>query len=215
MEEEKNPFRTLGIVSIVIGLIDIGIMIYAITHQLSYSSSFNIVAVIAGILLLKRNMLTARVMRWVNLVFLLMFVIGLPLIILGMPFDLAVAYARLNFWGSIGSVLLWFAFGALFFWAQRQFQSQEAKAVFEASGYSSNPPRSAIAMGFIFFLGGSGLVWYMANGEAPMKAKELAGQQLGEGFRYHVTNIHSSGEHVSAIVVAYNNEEIRHVQVGW
>ena len=215
MEEEKNPFRTLGIVSVLVGVLDIGVMIYAITHQMSYSSSFNIFAVIAGILLLNRNMFTARVMRWFNLLLLLMVVIAVPLILLGIPFDLALAQVRINPWSSVVSLLIWLAFGALFFWAHKQFLGHDAKAAFEAAGFSPNPPKSPIVVGVVFFIGGLVLVWYLANGEAPMKAKELAKQRWGEDFQYHVTIIHTSSEHVSAIVVAYNDVDVRQVQVRW
>ncbi|MEJ1413873.1 MAG: hypothetical protein RPU90_09905 [Candidatus Sedimenticola sp. (ex Thyasira tokunagai)] len=196
-------------------MIDIGVMIYCIMNEISYSSSFNIFAVVAGILLLNRNMFTARVMRWLNLVFLLMFIVALPLILIGMPLELSIAHVRLDVWGSIVTLVLWVAMGFLFYWAHKQFSNKEAKLAFEGNGYSPNAPKSAIAMGPIILVGSIFLIWYMANGETPMKARELAKQQLGNEYEYHVTNVHSSGEHASVIVVAYNSNEIRHVKVGW
>lgn len=54
----------VGSILVAIGLIDIAGMIYCIINGISYSSSFNIFAVIAGILLLRGSLSTAAVVRW-------------------------------------------------------------------------------------------------------------------------------------------------------
>lgn len=60
MEDNNNPFKKAGIVLLIIGIIDVGIMAYCIANKISYSSSFNIFAVIAGVFLIKGRVKTAR-----------------------------------------------------------------------------------------------------------------------------------------------------------
>ena len=64
MEERINPFRKSGVVLLIIGLLDIAFMGYCVANNMSYSSSFNIFAVIAGIFLIRGSVKTARVIRW-------------------------------------------------------------------------------------------------------------------------------------------------------
>ena len=86
--ENANPFRTPGVILLVVGLLDIGIMIYCIVNKLAYSSSLNIFAVIAGILLIRGSVKTARNTRWF-IAFLLTGLFGFLLLYpLITPFDL-------------------------------------------------------------------------------------------------------------------------------
>ena len=47
----RTVLKRVGVALIVFGAIDIGVMMYCIAHQISYSSSFNLFAVISGIYL--------------------------------------------------------------------------------------------------------------------------------------------------------------------
>jgi hypothetical protein len=55
----RGILKCVGGVLIVIGLIDIAVMIYCIVNRISYSSSFNIFAVIAGILSMRGGLKAA------------------------------------------------------------------------------------------------------------------------------------------------------------
>jgi hypothetical protein len=55
--------RKTGGVLLAVGLIDIAVMIYCIANQISYSSSFNIFAVVAGVFLLLGNLRAAGAVR--------------------------------------------------------------------------------------------------------------------------------------------------------
>jgi hypothetical protein len=56
--------RRVGGVLVAIGLVDIAWMIYCIVHGISYRSSLNLFAVIAGVLLLRGSLRTAANVRW-------------------------------------------------------------------------------------------------------------------------------------------------------
>ncbi len=66
MNDSSDPFKKAGITLLCVGLIDIGVMVYCIVNKISYSSSFNMFAVIAGILLIKGNVYTVRIVRWLS-----------------------------------------------------------------------------------------------------------------------------------------------------
>lgn len=96
MNHASNPFKKAGIALLTIGVLDIILMIYSIISKISYSSSFNIFAVIVGILLLKGSVKTARLTRWFSLFFSIILVGGAIGMILIMPFDLLKIQIKLN-----------------------------------------------------------------------------------------------------------------------
>jgi len=56
---------------------------------------------------------------------------------------------------------------------------------------------------------------YIVSGDTAIKAKELAKEQLGTGFEYHISNLRISGDRGSAVVIAYNSNEIKNIVVNW
>lgn len=75
MDSAGHPqiLKRAGVVLLVVGLLDIGVMIYCIANSISYSSSFNIFAVIAGIFLLRGSLRAALVVRWLSMLMLAAF----------------------------------------------------------------------------------------------------------------------------------------------
>jgi uncharacterized protein YjeT (DUF2065 family) len=61
--------RRVGVVLLVIGVADIGWMVYCIVNDISYRSSLNLFAVIAGILLIRGNLRAAATIRWFGVFF--------------------------------------------------------------------------------------------------------------------------------------------------
>lgn len=69
METYRKNLKQIGSVLIVLGLLDICWMIYCISHNISYASSFNFFAVIAGIFLYRGNAKTAAIAAWFSAFF--------------------------------------------------------------------------------------------------------------------------------------------------
>jgi hypothetical protein len=94
MDDYRSSLKVVGIILIIVGFLDIGWMIWCITHGQGYSSSFNIFAVIAGILLMRGSLRTANVVASFSAFFLsglLGVVVIIPFLV---PFDLVLAYLR-------------------------------------------------------------------------------------------------------------------------
>ncbi len=92
----RRVLKRVGIVLLGVGLLDVGLMVYCIVNRLSYSSSFNLFAVIGGIFLMRGGLRTAALIRWFS-VFMLtgLLAVGVVLPFL-QPLDLSLTELRLN-----------------------------------------------------------------------------------------------------------------------
>lgn len=215
MKDCGNSFRKAGLILLIIGIIDIGVMAYFISNKISYSSSLNVFAVVAGILLVKGSVKTARVVRWFS-AFLAVAFIGLLLVIpVATPIGLLMTQLKLNTLPVLGSFTFGVVLIAVLVWVHLQLSTQESLSMLAQAGYKTGKPRSAYIAGTVLLVLAFGLSAGLLSGESAQKAKALAEEQLGPEFRYHVSSMSTSGNSGHAVVLAYNNNEIRSVQVRW
>ncbi len=215
MEEVNNPFKKAGIALAVVGATDILVFVYCIINQISYSSSFNIFALLAGIFLIKGGVKTARVVRWFS-AFLMVGFIGLLIFIpINTPLSLLVAQLHVQPMLAIGPYLFGIPLIYLLYWVHKQLSSPNSLQLLADAGYKTAKPKSAVFAGIglvaILFV----TLTLMLKGESGLKAKQLAQEQTGPGYQYHVTQMSLSGGKGSAVVTAYNNNEIKNVVVRW
>ena len=121
MHTQHTPIlKRVGAVLLAVGLIDIAVMIYCIANRISYSSSFNIFAVVAGIFLLRGSLRAASIVRWFSVFMLSGFVALLIAWPLMQPVGLTLTQIRLNPRTSIATfAFLAFVLGLLF-WLARE-----------------------------------------------------------------------------------------------
>jgi len=215
MEAVDNPFRKAGVVLLIIGILDIGVMAYCIVNKINYSSSFNIFSVIAGILLMKGSVKTARVVRWLSAFFVIGFVFMLFLFPLAMPVRLLTTQVKLNPTYILGSYAFSIIFIGVLVWVYKQLSAPSALAKLERAGYKVGRPRSAFYAALGLVVMGGVAFGFLLNSESAEKAKSLAREQLGANYQYHINALSMSGNHGSAVVTAYNSDEIRNVRVEW
>lgn len=215
MEKTDNPFRKVGIVLLIIGIIDIGVMAYCIANKINYSSSFNIFVVIAGALLLRGGVKTARVVRWFSAFFVFAFVGMVFLFPIAMPIQLLVTQIKLNLVGILGSYAFSLIFIGVLIWVYMQLSAPKSLAKLEQAGYKTGKPKSALyaAIGIMAF--GGIMFEVLFNSESVEKAKTLAKEQLGVNYNYHISSLSISGNKVVAHVTAYNSDEIKNIQIKW
>jgi hypothetical protein len=218
ISEHIPILKRIGGVLVIIGLIDIGVMIYCITNRISYSSSL-VLAVIAGVPLMRGNLRVASYVRWFSTFFLSAIVSMLfawPFI---QPFNLTFTQIRLNP-GYAFISLAYVAFVLCFlFWVSIQLGSQPILNAISNAGIKISDKRTAVG-------GGIGLVALltifaslMSGSERAERAKKMAEQQVGPGYSYYVSSLRiSSGgqkSSVSAVVTAWNDKEIKNISVHW
>lgn len=191
-------------------------MIYCIAEDQSYSSSFNIFAVIAGIFLIRGSLGATRTITWFS-AFMLTGFVGAILLLFPFlqPFGLLVAQLKQD---PVSFLSLWLvAVVALVLlgWAYRQLRSAPVVSALQASGRPATPPKLAFAagIGFVVFL--SIMLNMTLNGSAGDKAIELAREKLGPGYKYAPQSLQWGGGHGRAMVAAYNDKEIKYISVEW
>jgi hypothetical protein len=215
MPTYRRVLREVGLVVLIIGVADIAFMIYCIMNRLNYSSTLNIFAVVAGIFLMRGSLVATRIVTWfaafLLAVFLAVLLVQLPL----QPLDLLLTEIRLNptnslLIGGYGLVLL-----AALGWVYWRLRSAEVVEARVAAGYSPSPPRSAFVLGFALAAGLGIAFHFVMGGESAAKAIQIAASQTGPGYKYYVSSMHSSNSTVHAGVLAYNDHEVKSVEVEW
>lgn len=215
MDDSSNPFRSAGLALLIAGLMDVAVMVYCIVNKISYSSSFNIFAVIAGIFLLRKGVKTARTVRWLS-AFMIAGFIGVMLTMpLTMPLGLMKAYLSVNTAAAVGAVLFGILLIAFLVWFQRQLSTPASLSLLGEAGYETGKPKSAYMAGVALVVVLIGFFMALAGGESGQKAIQLAQQELGTEFDYHVSSMTVSGSSGWAVVTAYNDSEIQNIEVTW
>jgi hypothetical protein len=151
--------RKVGWALIAVGLLDIGVMVYCVVNNMSYSSSFNIFAVVAGIFLLRQSMRAARVVSFFA-AFMLppAIVVGTAFPLLGIPKPL-LTQLRANPVSAVLTEVVVISLIVFLFWVYRNLTSTEVMEARRAAGVGAETPRLgwvagiAFAVGSLFFFG--------------------------------------------------------------
>lgn len=215
MDDYRKILKQVGIALIVVGVLDIAYMIYCIAHQQSYSSSLNIFAVIAGVFLWRGSLQAVRIVTWFSAFMLAGFTSAWLTFPFVEPAGLWAAEFREHPVRFAVAVAIGIAAIALAFWVYRKLREIPVMEARKAAGQSASPPRSA-------FVSGVGLtallfaaLFFTTNGASAKRAVAMAKSSCGSGFHYQVSSMNWSNRHVSAVLWAYNRQEIRQVRVEW
>ena len=219
MEEHLPILKRVGKVLIIVGLVDIGVMVYCIANSISYSSSFNIFAVIAGIFLFRGSLRSAAVVTWFAAFFVVLLA-GFPIVFpLVQPLDLTLLELRLHPGAFATSVAVWLFAVALLYWVIKQLRSKPVVLAREQTGKSVGTLRVPLALGTILLIVLAIAVPMGLHSETGRLAQTKAMEQFGPSYQYVVSSLQvsqsSQGKFVTAMVTAYNDHEIRNVPVRW
>jgi hypothetical protein len=191
-------------------------MIFTISQGQSYSSSFNIFSVIAGVFLIYGNLGATRLITWFSAFFLAGFTGAIFLVFPFVePFGLLVLQAKLNPIWFVTSSLMAAVVLVLLGWTYRQLRAAPVLEALKKSGRSTATPKLAIGLGLALVAFLAVMLQITLNGASGDRAIALARQKLGSGYNYAVQSIQWGGGHGRATVAAYNNREIKYVSVEW
>jgi hypothetical protein len=191
-------------------------MIYSISIGRSYSSSFNILAVIAGIFLMRGSLGAVRVVTWFTAFSITGFLAAIVLLVpFFQPLDLSIAQIRFHPTYCCISIIIGLFLIGLLFWIYKELRSPLIIQALSAHGKNTRAPKSALIVGGLLVIIISIVINLTLKGEASHKAIALARGQLGLQYKYHLRAMHWEGDHVRADVTAYNQAEIKTIEVQW
>ena len=211
--------RRAGVALIVIGVIDVGVMIYCIVYKLRYSSSFNIFAIVAGIFLMRGSLRAAKAISLYGS-FMLAALIGIafawPAFI---PLGLALAALRIYIMRSLAYLAYVAAVLGVSFWVVRQLRRDAVLAASARSGTKIRSLTSPILAGAAIVLIFTPMMRAALRSDRAKRAEQIAASQVGDRYSFCVTSMKSvrtdKGRIASAVVTAWNDHEIREIPVSW
>ncbi len=219
MNNYSTILKRVGLVLIIIGVIDIAYMVWCLANLIPYSSFLNILALIAGIFLFRGNLKAAKSVRWFSAFVVGWWGLGIFVFPFLFPFDYLLARLRLRFVSTIFSIIIRLVLLGWIYWV---FRELSAKSILQAQ---SNQGVSPTNISIPFVLGSllSILVFGMASFVfAGDTAKEMilrAEQKYGSDYKYVLKSLEkstsSSGKSVSAVLTAYNDEEMKDITIEW
>lgn len=212
---ETRSLKNVGWALIVVGLADIGFMAYCIANEQAYSSSFNIFAVIAGILLVRGSQRTGYYVAWFATFMFTGFVGLLVLLPAFTPYSLLRTKLLLDPGSFLISTVVAFAAIAFLFWVYRTLTSPAIVSARVSNGIKAKPGHWPFIVGGLLVGGLAIAVTIAKNGETGERAVRLAQEKVQGDYQYHVSSMHWSGNHGRAGVLAYNDREIKEVTVEW
>lgn len=216
MKEHLPILRRVGWLLAIVGVLDIGLMIYCIANQLNYSSSLNIFAVAAGTFLLRGHLGAVRVVTWFSaFMFSALLLCSLAVFPWMQPFNYSLLIIREHPIGSVVYAIFFVAVLWMFFWIYRQMRLPAVIEARVATGHVERAPKSAFIAGTILAVFLALVMQLTLNGESAQEAKRLAAEQYGSDYEYFVSSINWSGRHVSARLTAYKADVAKEVKIEW
>ncbi len=208
--EYRSSMSRVGAALVVVGLLDIGAMIYCIFRNLSYHSSFNIFAVVAGIFLIRGSLRAAGIVLWFATFMLTGFVCLLAVCPLLVPVELVLAELRLYpEWFASFLILAAASLGFLYS-IVRQLREGPVPPVRMWGGTARSLNSGVVAgvgLASILAVG----VPAMLHGQSATRATNIAASQMGPGYHYFISSMRwsagANGTEVSAVVMAWNHRE--------
>lgn len=214
-DEVRQILHRVGLALLVFGLLDIGVMIYCIANGISYSSSFNIFAVISGIYLWRGH---PWYVKWVTRAagfYAAAFCTMVPIAPFLFPMDLGTLELRLHPIGVIVGTLATIGVVVFLTWIYLELRQAPVLAAYSGSQYSPGSFWVAPLCGAMLALAVGVLFVVLQHGDAEQLAIRLATVKTGPGYHYFVTHLSAAGDRGTAEVLAYDDRAIKTVQVEW
>jgi hypothetical protein len=216
----RRTLRTVGTTLIVIGVLDIGLMIYSMMQGKSYSSSFNLFAVVLGIFLFCGSLRAAN-LTVLALAFILS---AAAFVVMAAPFVFppALILARVR-QGSLApgtQIAFGIALVAYVILVIRALRDPIVKAAQDAAGVKRPRLIYPILVGGALAAVILGINLVLQSGPAAQHAKQLAEGRVGPGYEFYISGARVSYQQAGRstyeyTLSAWNAERVIDVQVGW
>ncbi len=211
--------RRAGTVLMAVGAVDIAAMILCAAGGIAYSSNFNVFALVAGYILYHGNLRAANVIAWIAAFLLTSFLSMLVFLPALEPIDLLLLKVKLQPLPYAISAVTYVVAVILLNWVINELRTDTIVLAQEIAGIKVRRLIAPVVLAICVSIVVSIAVPVMLGGEAGQRAVHLAGLKLGANYKYHVKSLKikksPEGKHVSGVVTAYNDNEIKTVEVDW
>jgi hypothetical protein len=211
--------KRAGAVLLIMGVIDIGQMVYCIFNGIPYRSSLNIFAVIGGIFLIKGSLRAASIIRWIAVFYLFVAVTMVAAYPFIQPASLTMTIARLYAKWMAWTCLTTALFVVVIWWLVKQLSMPSVQQAREAAGKKKRGMYIPAALGVALPIALTISNLVMQNSESAKKAVSLAEHSVGENYQFTVESINfrssANGSNVYGVVTAWNSQEILKVPFQW
>lgn len=218
-ENYRQILQRVGVLLLIVGILDIGWMVYTIAHGRSYSSSLNIFAVVAGILLMRGGLKTAGVVRWFLIFMLTALITLLPALPFVQPFGLTMMQIRSQGTEIAGNAAVTLSMLVLLYWVARELGREPVLAARAAAGLKRQDMRIPFVLGVLLVIAMAVGAHWMQGLFSAQQAIAKASGVVGDGYQFHVQSLQvmqsSNTKSVRAVVTAWNDTEIREIPVEW
>lgn len=212
-EPQLAVMRKAGLVLAAVGLVDLASCILTVSRGGHHSSSLNIFALFAGLLVYRGSARAARfVVRGLSFLLGGFILVPLPLIAAN-PWRLLLLQIRLSAWSFIQGAAMYLALVAVLFWVRHLLGGLRI----HAQGEAARPLHRSIAAWI-----GAGIPICLAvvlpvslASDGGRRAAAEARRQLGPGYSFHVQQLSTWGGSGRAVVAAYTDSQLRYVTVQW
>ena len=212
--------RRVGAVLLAAGLITLAALaLESFQGMAAFTAGPGLVAVVAGVGLWRGNLRAALGVRWLAAFLLaagLSLLFFLPLM---QPFSLTFAQLRLGQGPSL-SLLAAAVLGVLGLgWIVWQLGRAPIDAARTDAGLQPRDMRIPAAAGVALVVALGVFLVAMRVGASAHQARALAEQKVGEGYRFHISWVSrvrtGTMSQMSAVVIAWNDNEVRRIPVQW
>ncbi|MBE9187244.1 hypothetical protein IQ270_21965 [Microcoleus sp. LEGE 07076] len=215
--------KRVGIVSIAIGIFDLAYFIHYTSQDISSSSnwrqsysSHGLLLVAAGVFLLRGSLRAVPTITWFAAFGISNLVSSIfTMLLFFKPAELWAIEFRLDPVGFSRSFLVKIISIGLLYWIYKQLRAAPVLSASLKSGHSTSTPKFAFILGIASAVLLTGIMHFTQNSAAGAKAVELARSQYGNNYKYYLTAISWTNGNVKAWLTAYNQHEIKPVQVEW
>ena len=206
--------KRVGLGLILLGVVDVGVMIYSVVQNMGYASSFNIFSIAAGAFLMRGNLRATSIVTFFLIFFLAAFVCQTAISLVVQPWGLVSASIHLHpfdliYRGFILAVLIWCVWN-LTKAPILQVCDQNLKKII--------PLYTPALLGIILPVLGWLFVGSMLDESTKEKIIQEARHKLNGTYSYYISSVEKNhiigkGSYMSATVVVWNDKDLREIKV--
>jgi hypothetical protein len=169
--------------------------------------------------LIRGGLKTAGIVRWLALFVVSALVTVAAVLPFLQPIGLWIAEIRFHTLSVVTSMVVMVALAAALYWVARELGREPVQIARDSAGYKRRSARDPILCGLGLVVLMSLFLTIFLDGDSSERAKREAAKEVGPGFALHVTSLYindSPGhKRVSAVVTAWNDQEVRDIPVHW